>query len=125
MKAIKILSLGIVLFTILMASGCKKDEPVTANGQIKGSAISNGKTLKPTTFYLKFGTVNFPGTDISKYDKYNVADADGKFSFKGLSNGDYYIYAIGVDNGVNVSGSIHILLVNDEIKDNVIITLVP
>lgn len=124
MKAIKLLSLGIILLIAVIFSGCKKDD-VVGKGEIKGSALSNGKTLKPATFYLKFGAVSSPGIDVSKYDKNLLADIDGKFDFKGLSGGDYFIFATGTDNGVIVSGGIHVVLANDEIKDNVTITVVP
>src|SRR5665647_2809603 len=115
MKTIKFLSLGIVLFAAVILSSCKKDD-VVGKGEIKGYAISSGKTLKPATFYLKYGAVSSPGSDVSKYDKNLLADTDGKFDFKGLSSGDYFIFATGTDNGVIVSGGIHVVLANDEIK---------
>jgi hypothetical protein len=124
MKALKYLSLGFFLLAVMILSGCKKDD-VVGKGEIKGYATSSGKTLKPATFYLKFGTVSSPGSDISKYDKNLLADTDGKFDFKGLSSGDYFIFATGTDNSVVVSGGIHVVLANDEIKDNVIITVAP
>ena len=89
------------------------------------AALSNGKTLKPATFYIKYGAVSFPDTDVTKYDKNSLSDTDGKYDFKGLASGDYYIYATGTDNGVNVTGSVHVILSTDELKDNVTITVAP
>lgn len=125
MKGIKVLSLGILLFTLGITTGCKKDEVAVGKGEIKGYALLNGKTLKPATFYIKYGAVSSPGSDITKYDRNSLSDSDGKFGFKELASGDYFIYAVGTDNGVKVTGGVHVVLANDEVKDNVAITVAP
>ena len=116
------------LFTILFL-GCKKDVVITGGtggkGEIKGYSSYNGKATKPTTFYIKYATITSPGTDITKYDFTNSSDLDGKFSFKELTQGDYYIYALSSDNGQALSGGVHVILLNNEIKDNVVISVNP
>jgi hypothetical protein len=125
MKIIKLLSTGVLLFSIILLGSCKKDGGINGSGEVKGYAVLNGKTLKPTTFYIKYGATTSPGTNISKYDSNSLSDSDGKFNFKGLQGGDYFIYAIGTDNGVSVSGGTHVVLSNGEVKENVAIQVAP
>lgn len=122
----KIISgLVVAFFVSAVFIGCKKDETVAGKGEIKGYSTYNSKTIKPATFYVKFGVTTSPGADVSKYDKNNLSDSDGKFDFKTLGPGDYFIYAVATDNGVNLSGGVHVVLAQDELKDNVVIVLNP
>jgi hypothetical protein len=55
----------------------------------------------------------------------HAADADGKFNFKELNKGNYYIHAVGTENGVTMTGGTNVELTKDQIKDNVEIGLNP
>ena len=114
MKPLKFLTLGIALITAITFNSCKK-EGIGGYGEIRGYAISNGKMVKPFIFYISYGATSSPGGDLSKYDSSSLSDDNGKFNFKGLKKGDYYIYAKGTENGSSMAGGAHIFLNQNEI----------
>ncbi|RDV15473.1 hypothetical protein DXT99_08230 [Pontibacter diazotrophicus] len=113
---------ALVLFVGL--TSCTK-EGLGGKGEIKGHAYYESKSFKPAMFYIKYGADSSPGSDISRYDASSASDSDGKFHFKELNKGDYYIYAVGPDEGQTVAGGVHVELDKDEHKDNVQINVAP
>ena len=122
----KNLILNVFVATLLLISftNCKKNG-VGGKAEIKGFAFYKGKTQKPTTFYIKYGATSSPGSDVTKYDSSNNSDTDGKFDFKNLYRGDYFIYAVSVESGQTVTGGVHVFIGKSDIKDNVEIDLAP
>lgn len=114
----------LLLFVLLFSFGCKK-EGIGGKGEIKGYATFNGKVIKSTTFYIKYGTKSSPGSDVSKYDGNSTGDSDGKFHFKELNQGDYYIYTVGAEGGQTLTGGMHVELEKNQIKDNIVIPVNP
>jgi hypothetical protein len=115
------------LFTLVLFMGltsCKK-EGLGGKGEIKGYASYENKTFKPAMFYIKYGADSSPGTDVSRYDASSASDSDGKFHFKELNKGDYYIYAVGPDEDRTLTGGVHVELGKDEQKENVQINVAP
>ncbi len=92
-------------------SSCYKE----GNG---GKSIVNGYVshhshkIPGATVYIKYGAVEFPGTDVSKYDASVTADAAAHYEIKDLRKGEYYLYGVGYDNSIMeiVSGGIGIKL---------------
>ena len=122
----KLFSLNALLLVILCLSfsNCKKNG-LGGKAEIKGYAFYKSKTQKPTTFYIKYGAKSMPGSDVSKYDASSNSDTDGKFDFKNLYKGDYYIYAVSVDGGQTITGGVHVSLSSSDFKDNIQIDLAP
>ncbi|WP_162052266.1 SpaA isopeptide-forming pilin-related protein [Pontibacter pamirensis] len=114
--------LTLVLFMGL--ASCTK-EGLGGKGEIKGHAYYENKTLKASIFYIKYGADSSPGFDVSMYDASTASDSDGKFHFKGLNEGDYYIYAVSPDEGQTLVGGVHVEIDKDEHKGNVQINLTP
>ena len=121
MKTSYVFRAGLAFFIIVVALAACKKEGLGGKGEIKGSAMNSGKVVKSTVFYIKYGATDSPGTDVAQYDASAPADGDGKFNFKELNAGDYYIYAVGDEGGISMTGGAHVELTKDEIKDNVII----
>ncbi len=123
---IKFKYFSIAVIMAIAFTACKK-EGLGGKGEIKGQTVSytDGKYIKGSTVYIKYGAKSFPGTNIANYDASNTADSDGKYDFKGLRKGDYYLYATGMENGMFVSGNMRIVLNDDELKENVNIVLSP
>jgi len=121
----KLAYLSVLFCTLtLLFTNCTK-AGLGGKSEIKGYAAFNSKTVKPTTFYIKYGATSSPGTDLSKYDANSASDSDGKFDFKGLQKGDYFIYAVGIDNSTTVTGGIYVKVASGEFKDNVQINVAP
>ena len=121
----KLVYLSVLFCTItLLFTNCTK-AGLGGKSEIKGYAYYNNKTIKPTTFYIKYGATTSPGSDLSKYDASSASDSDGKFDFKGLQKGDYFIYANGVDNYIIVTGGVYVKVASSEFKDNVQINVTP
>ncbi|MES2139577.1 MAG: hypothetical protein V4511_07695 [Bacteroidota bacterium] len=104
-KFYKIAFISISVISILSFSACYKE----GNG---GKSIVNGYVshhshrIPGSTVYIKYGAVEFPGTDVSKYDASVTADATAHYEFKDLRKGEYYLYGVGYDNAIQeiVSG---------------------
>ncbi len=124
MRTIKFLYIVVVIAITLTTTSCKK-EGLGGKEQIKGHtySVTNSKVLKASTIYIKYGATSMPGTDESKYDASYCSDSNGRFEFKELKKGDYYLYATAIDNGQFVSGGIRIILNDSEFKENIILTL--
>lgn len=118
----------LVMILLSTLTACSKLEGgLGGKGEIKGQTYTNstGKVLKGTVVYIKYGANSKPGVNASDYNDIQNTDSDAKFDFKYLVKGSYYIYAMGNDNGVAVSGGAVVVLNEGEIKENLNITLAP
>lgn len=122
---IKKVMVSILTLTILVAaSSCRKEGP-GGKSSVSGIAKHHEKAIPDCVIYIKYGTSEFPGTDVSKYDASVTADGSGNYSFTGLRKGDYYLYGVGYDTDISeaVTGGIAIKLkYNKELTTNVPVT---
>ncbi len=84
------------LLIILLFASCKKNE-LGGKSTIKGKVAHHGKAIANATVYIKFGTQDSPGADVSKYDSKTDADISGNYEFPEVYKGEYYLYAVGKD----------------------------
>ncbi len=98
---------AIILF--FSNSSCKKEGP-GGKSTISGRVFYNSNPVEKIGVYVKYDATAFPGDDISTYDVYSTTDASGNFNFGGLVQGDYYIYAKGLDvaSNFNVAGGVQV-----------------
>lgn len=58
-------------------------------------------SLTNGTVYINYGTKDFQGSDVSKYDSNVQADASGYYEIKNLQKGDYYLYGVGYNPNIS------------------------
>ena len=112
------------IFLSLTFSACLKEGP-GGKSSVSGSVLHHDMTIPNCVVYIKYNAVDFPGTDISKYDASVTADANAHYEFKGLRKGDYYLYGVGYDDHISeaVTGGIHVKLkYNKEFHTDVPVT---
>jgi len=96
---------------ILFSFGCKDDDDCTAgtggdltllvSPQHHGMEIYGQGNYRDTV-YIKFNTQEFPGASPSSYDLIAVGDSgEDHVHIHGLTCGNYYIYAVGLDTSLN------------------------
>jgi len=72
----------------------------TINGHVK----HHNTSVPGSMVYLKYGAVEFPGSDIDLYDESTLSSSgDGHYEFKSLKKGDYYIYGVGYDSTISAA----------------------
>ncbi|HTL80646.1 MAG TPA: hypothetical protein VL651_03015 [Bacteroidia bacterium] len=98
-------TLFIALLSLAVFS-CKKENnnPKTVPAAVVRCFITAAHHSVPVPYcslFVKWGTVNFPGTDSTLYDERHVCDANGQFTLTGIPNGDeaFTVYAKGIDAG--------------------------
>jgi hypothetical protein len=101
--------LFVVLTSLALSasSGCDDDDDCTAgtggNLTLVVTPQHHGVTIPNQDYYrdtvmVKFNTQEFPGANPSSYDLIVVGDsAENHIHVEGLTCGDYYIYAVGLD----------------------------
>ena len=107
----KITLVSISLISLVALSACYK-EGNGGKSVVNGFVSHHSHRVPNAIVYIKYGAIEFPGTDVSKYDASITADANAHYEFKDLRKGDYYLYGVGYDNAImeNVSGGIGIKL---------------
>jgi len=128
MKPILHFQKNILLLTAIclsaVFSSCHK-EGTGGKSSISGSVKHHDASIPNSVVYIKYGTKEFPGTDVSRYDASVTADANAHYEFKDLRKGDYYLYGVGYDNTIMeaVTGGIAVKLkYNKETETNVPVT---
>ena len=109
---------------LLTVTSCHK-EGTGGKSSIKGVVKHHEKPIPNCVVYIKYGTEDFPGTDVSKYDASTTADGSANYSFKDLRKGDYYLYGVGYDTDISeiVTGGVGVKLkYNKETNINVPVT---
>lgn len=105
-----ILNYFILLATLLLlVSSCKK-EGTGGKSSVSGNVKHHQELIPNAIVYIKYGAVEFPGGDVSVYDDKVTCDTNANFEFKDLQKGDYYLYGVGLDNSLIVTGGIGITL---------------
>lgn len=106
------------IFTLSMF-GCKPEPGPGGKGEIKGVCAHHSRPISGTRVFIKYGTVNSPGTDPTAYDDSTVAGADARFSFSELEQGTYYLYGIGFDSSISmpVTAGVPVVLDKKEVTD--------
>lgn len=95
----------LLMVTALAFFGCKKNQ-LGGKSNIKGRVEHHDKAIPHARVYIKFNAKDFPGADITKYDTYIDADHNGNFLISNIYRGDYYFYAIGVDDAIAAPGTV-------------------
>ena len=96
---------GLIIFLL----SCEKDNAGPGGTAIVHGNISHDSRSIPfASVYIKYGTIDFPGTDTSLYDNKIAANLSGFYEFIELQNGKYYIYVEGYDQQISeeVNGGI-------------------
>ncbi len=116
-KQIIFFAIALVALSIIFTS-CKK-EGTGGKSSISGKVEHHGAAIPGSIVYIKYGAIDFPGTNVSTYDAQVNADAQGAYKFEGLQKGDYYLYGVGYDNAIvdNVSGGVAVKLRRNEDKE--------
>lgn len=120
-KQITIVLAAVVMLTV---TACHK-EGTGGKSSVSGTVKHHSKPIPNAIVYIKYGTKDFPGTDVSKYDASTVADASANYSFKDLRKGDYYLYGVGYDDAIleTVTGGVSVKLkYNKETQSDVPVT---
>lgn len=106
-KFYKIALISISVFSLFAFSSCYK-EGNGGKSSVNGYVSHHSHRVAGATVYIKYGVVEFPGNDVSKYDASVTADANAHYEFKDLRKGEYYLYGIGYDNSImeTVAGGI-------------------
>lgn len=91
--------------TAIVLVSCKKEGPGGKN-TIVAFPKHHSSPIPGTKVYIKYGTKNFPGEDVSKYDAFKIAEKEGNspdvhVHFEDLQKGDYYLYGVGYDSAIS------------------------
>ena len=100
-----------ISFISFLVFSCKKDDDNTTvpAGVVRCyiSVAHHSAEIPNARLFVKWGTVNFPGTDTTLYDDRYVTDSHGKFWLTGIPNGDqaFTVYAKGEDANWDTTGT--------------------
>ncbi len=89
----------VLLLCALSFFGCKKNQ-LGGKSNIKAKVMHHDKAIPFARVYIKFNAKEFPGKDISVYNTYIDADLNGNFLISNIYHGDYYFYAVGIDDAL-------------------------
>ncbi len=81
----------------LLLTCCSKEGP-GGKAAIKGMVKHHSAPIPGAVVYIKYGTKEFPGTDITYYDESVTANDSANYGFSDLRTGDYYLFAVGYDS---------------------------
>ena len=101
----------IVVASSILFISCHK-EGTGGKSSVSGLVRHHSMVIPNCTVYIKYGTKDFPGTNVSSYDSYVTVDGSGHYEIKDLRRGDYYLYGTGYDNTImeTVSGGVGVTL---------------
>ena len=102
----KIISILLTASCLLVFS-CGKEGP-GGKSAIKGYVKHHNNSIPNAVVYIKYGTKEQPGTDVTYYDASVNADTSAYFEFIDLKRGDYYLFGVGFDSimGAPVIGGV-------------------
>jgi hypothetical protein len=89
--------LMLFLLTALVSIAACKKNGTGGKATIKGIVAHHSQAIPGATVYIKYDALDFPGSDVSKYDSNVSAGGDGSYEIKNLLPGDYYLYGVGFD----------------------------
>jgi len=107
-----------VLSIVILFNACKK-EGTGGKSIIKGYAKHHSLPIPNCVIYIKYGAVDFPGSNTSKYDASVTANASGYYEFTNLRKGNYYLYGVGYDASIMeaVTGGVGVKIRQNETKN--------
>jgi hypothetical protein len=113
------------LVAAIFAVSCGKDDE-NGSGVVKGtnklivSVVHHTYSIPGIEVYLKYNATEFPGTDTTKYEWMDLSDNSGIAEFENLFEGNYFIYAKGLDQqiGLFVAGASQVVLNSSSITNN-------
>lgn len=110
----------IAVIAIVAMASCKK-EGTGGEATVATIVSHHSKVIPMATVYVKYGTKDFPGDDVSKYDDSKVCDKEGHVHFKGLQKGDYYFYGVGYDSSISaiVKGGVPLKITRKQRKEEI------
>jgi hypothetical protein len=99
MRAIKLISMGILAILVVTISSCSKDAGFGGNSTITGKVTnSSGTAVTGAIVSINFGAT----APTTTFNYSTVTDANGNYSFNDLEQGNYYVsasYTVNVDQG--------------------------
>ena len=104
--------LHLSLIIPLFVGGCKKKDDCTAGmgGKltIVAKTVHHTKPIPGCTFYVKYCAKDFPGeNNLSSFDKtYKISNDSTEIAISNLQNGEYYLYATGIDSSLDPTNNI-------------------
>lgn len=94
-----------VIITAITISSCNKDKCTGGSGgslTIVAFPKHHGADTKPLWAFVKFNTKDFPGASPSSYDLQIAGDTtENHIEIENVKCGDYYIYMMAIDPGIN------------------------
>ncbi|MFL5752695.1 MAG: hypothetical protein ACJ76F_04755 [Bacteroidia bacterium] len=118
MSVLKKISLLLILSICVLS--CKKEGP-GGKAKVIGVVAHHGVVVPGATVYIKYGATDFPGNDISVYERSYTVDQNGNYAIGSLVKGNYYLYAVGYDTDAQgitekLTGGVAITLTKKESK---------
>ena len=124
------------LSTILILFSCTKEDdeiinvPTPGKGghaAITGHVKHHDDAIPNAMVYIKYGTLDLPGTSPGDYDDSTKASAsDAHYSFDQLQKGNYYVFGIGYDSTCTcvVFGGVSVIISSstEQVETNVPVT---
>jgi hypothetical protein len=100
-----------IILILFITSSCTK-EGTGGSSTVNGTVLHHSDPIPNCVVYIKYDAKEFPGTNTSLYDASVTADINAHYEFKGLRDGDYYLYGVGYDDGIaeTVTGGIGVHL---------------
>jgi hypothetical protein len=95
----------ILIICALNFVSCKKNQ-LGGKSNIKGKVMHHDKAIPFAKVYIKFNATEFPGTDVSLYNTSISADLNGNFLIEKIYHGNYYFYAVGIDDAIALPNTV-------------------
>ncbi len=102
-----ILIAAMLVAAAVMPSCKKKDKDTAGTGGNTTLVVApqhHGKPIDSCTVYLKYNTMDAPGTGTSNYDisaKVMMVNGTPVATFPGMKKGQYYVFGFGYDPSIN------------------------
>ena len=101
------------LLPVLLLVSCGKEGP-GGKGAIHGMVMHHSAIIPGAVVYIKYGTQESPGSNITYYDASVTSDSGAHYEFADLRKGDYYLFSVGFDSSSaqTVNGGIPVEIKN-------------
>lgn len=91
MKTLFLLCICLIFFS------CSKEGP-GGKAAIHGVVKHHSALIPGAVVYIKYGSKESPGSNITYYDANVTADANAHYEFSDLKKGDYFLFGVGFDS---------------------------
>ncbi len=119
-------NVAFLLVTVLAFCSCTK-AGLGGEASITAFPKHHEQPIPGCYVYIKYDAKEFPGTDISIYDDFQIAEEepgqDPHVHFGELENGEYYLYGVGFDSSINaeVTGGIPIEIKEERSETDIVL----